>query len=78
MSLANALQAKNDADGAIQEYETALRLEPGYANAHYGLAVTLEGAGQHERARKEYEAYLQLLPTAPDADQVRKHLKEMR
>ena len=69
--------AKKDADGAMHEYEEAIRLRPDYPNAHYNLALTLEGLGQFARARQEFEAYLQLAPNAPDAEQIRKHLKEI-
>ena len=76
-SLADALLAKKDADGAMHEYEEAIRLQPDYPNAHYNLALTLEALGQFARARQEFEAYLQLAPNAPDAEQVRKHLKQV-
>jgi regulator of sirC expression with transglutaminase-like and TPR domain len=33
--------------------------------------------GQFARARQEFESYLQLAPNAPDAEQVRKHLKKI-
>ena len=76
MSLANTLKTHNDIDAAIHEYEEAIRVRPDYPNAHYNLAVTLEGVKQFARARHEFEAYLQLAPDAPDAEQIRKHLKE--
>jgi len=62
---------------AIREYEEAIRLRPEQATAHYNLAVTLERAGQKERARQEYENYLQLSPDATDAAEVRDHLKKL-
>jgi Flp pilus assembly protein TadD len=61
----------------MHEYEEAIRLRPDNANAHYNLALALEALGQFVRARQEFEAYLQLSPNAPDAEQVRKHLKEV-
>jgi tetratricopeptide (TPR) repeat protein len=63
--------------GALREYEEAIRLRPEYPNAHYNLAVTLDEADQYDRARQEYERYLQLAPTAPDAEDVRKRVKEL-
>jgi Flp pilus assembly protein TadD len=64
-------------DAAIREYEEAIRLQPNEPITHYNLAVALEAAGEKARARQEYEAYLQLSPTAPDAAEVRKHLREL-
>jgi Flp pilus assembly protein TadD len=61
----------------MHEYEEAIRLRPDNANAHYNLALTLEALGQIVRARQEFESYLQLAPNAPDAEQVRKHLKQI-
>ena len=69
--------AKKDADGARHQYEEAIRLQPNFPNAHYNLALTLEALGEFIRARQEFEAYLLLAPNAPDAEQVRKHLKGM-
>jgi Flp pilus assembly protein TadD len=64
-------------DAAIPEYEEAIRLQPNEPIAHYNIAVALEAAGENARARQEYEAYLQLSPTSPDAGEVRKHLREL-
>jgi Flp pilus assembly protein TadD len=64
-------------DAAIREYEEALRPQPSEPIAHYNFAVALEVAGEKARARQEYEAYLQLSPTAPDAGEVHKHLREL-
>ena len=50
-SLADALLARKDTDGARHEYEEAIRLQQ--TNAHYNLAVTLEAQGQLARARRE-------------------------
>jgi len=64
-------------DAAIREYEEAIRQKPEEPITHYNLAVALEAAGQKARARQEYEAYLQLFPTAPDAGEIRKRLREL-
>jgi tetratricopeptide (TPR) repeat protein len=35
---------------AIQQYERALAIEPGYAQAHLGLGGALQALGRHEVA----------------------------
>jgi len=54
-----------------------VRLSPGNPKAHRDLAASLESDGQAARAREEYERYLELEPTAPDAEQVRARLKRL-
>jgi Flp pilus assembly protein TadD len=65
-------------DAAIREYEEAIRLQPNEPITHNNFAIALEAAGQKARARQEYETYLQLSPAAPDAGEVRKHLRELQ
>ncbi len=67
----------DDIDGAIREYEEALRVSPDQPTAHYNLAVALEAKGQLARAIEEYKLYLQLAPNASDAEQVRAHLRKL-
>ena len=43
-------------------YREALRLNPGYADAHFYLAVTLEKAGRSGEARPHWQAYRSLAP----------------
>jgi len=58
---------KGDWDGAIKEYGEALRINPEYAAAHYGLGVALERKGNREDALKEYRNAFTLDPSDPDA-----------
>ncbi len=75
--LGNALRSKNDSNGAIMEYDEAIRLQPDSPTLHYNLAVTFEGMGEEDRARREYETYLKLDPTAADSEATRKHLSDL-
>jgi tetratricopeptide (TPR) repeat protein len=59
----NALNALGDADGAIEEYRNALRLDPNHANSHTNLARALASRGQFGEA---IEAYENALRTAPN------------
>jgi tetratricopeptide (TPR) repeat protein len=49
---------------AIEAYRTTLRLDPGYADAHYNLAVALEETGRPSLALNHYRAYLKLDSTS--------------
>jgi len=77
VSLGNAFLDKKDFDAAIREYEEAIRLRFEYPNAHYNLALAYESAGKIGSARVEYGLYLQQAPNAPDAEQIRTHVKRL-
>ncbi len=65
--LANALSAAGRGADAISHYETALRLQPGYAAAHHNLAGALLQQGRAEAAVPHYEAVLCLEPNSAEA-----------
>ncbi len=62
-------------EGAIAALERALALVPHYADAHYNLAEALAVAGDLERARRHWRAYLSFDPNSRWADQVRRYLQ---
>jgi tetratricopeptide (TPR) repeat protein len=49
-------------DGAIGEYREALRIQPGYANAHYNLGNILFRKGEVGEAIQELQKALELRP----------------
>jgi Flp pilus assembly protein TadD len=54
--------------GAIAEFETALRLAPGYAQAHNDLGVVLLYVpGRRAQAVAEFRAALSINPNDPQA-----------
>ncbi|MCR9243451.1 MAG: tetratricopeptide repeat protein [bacterium] len=65
----------NDREGAILALERALAIVPHYADAHYNLAEALAVAGDLERARRHWRAYLSFDPNSRWADQVRRYLQ---
>lgn len=79
-ALGNILMKNNLVDNAIQAYEQAIRVRPGYASAHYNLATALRQKGDNPaRVAFELESTLSLLPeNSPDKDRVTKELEEAR
>ena len=66
-NLAAMLQAKNQLDGAISEYETAIRLQPEDAAANNGLGAALLAAGHPDQGARYLKAALQARPDYFDA-----------
>ena len=62
-NLGNELAKKNDMDGAITEYRTALNLNPAYVEAHINLGNALHAKGDLERALAEFRTALRLNPS---------------
>ncbi len=65
-----------DLPGAEQSVQEFLRLDPKHRNprAEYVLGRILEAKGDTNGAREHISKYLELQPTAPDAEQVQGHL----
>jgi tetratricopeptide (TPR) repeat protein len=60
---------------AIQEYQRASSIDPGYPHPHRAMGSIYAALGKPELSRAAYETYLQLEPRSPDAAQVRLILK---
>jgi tetratricopeptide (TPR) repeat protein len=58
--LANAYLELGRLDEAIAEYQRVLAINPNYPLAHYHLAQAYERKGERERARVEYERFLEI------------------
>jgi len=65
--LANAYLELGQLDEVINEYQRILRLNPNYPLVHYHLGQTYERQGNHDRARAEYERFIQVWKDS-DAD----------
>ncbi|MGD0884704.1 MAG: tetratricopeptide repeat protein [Thermodesulfovibrionales bacterium] len=61
-NLGNAYQSKGLYDMAIEQYQTALRLMPDYAEARYNLGNTYQSKGQLDMAIEQYQTALRLKP----------------
>ena len=66
-NLGYTLFGEGQVDGAITEYEAALRLNPGYVEAHCNLGNAFNAEGRVPEAVAEYEAALRLKPDTPAA-----------
>jgi tetratricopeptide (TPR) repeat protein len=64
---------------AVEEYRKALTYNPKHLYAHKNLGVVLAyDLNRIKEAIPEFETYLKLSPTAPDAEQVKTALNELR
>jgi tetratricopeptide (TPR) repeat protein len=68
VNLGNALlEIPGRMPDALSEYQTALRIYPGYADAHNNLGAILLQSGRTTEAVAEYQAAVRLDPEYPDA-----------
>ncbi|MBI3610942.1 MAG: tetratricopeptide repeat protein [Nitrospirae bacterium] len=61
-NLGNVYKRRGRLEEAITEYQTAINLQPDYANAHHNLGVVYKDLGRLEDAIKEYQTALKLQP----------------
>jgi len=53
-------------DAALEHYEQALKIDPGFISSQQGIADTYALMGDEKRARTEYDKAIQSAPTATD------------
>jgi tetratricopeptide (TPR) repeat protein len=70
-NLAQALHRKGAEESAVQEYLRAIALNPSDATFRLALGISYEQLQKRAEAAAAYGEYLRLLPSAPDAEQVR-------
>jgi tetratricopeptide (TPR) repeat protein len=65
-------------DKAVEEYRKALKIDPNFPNGHRNLAVVLSSdLRKNKEAVREFRKYLELMPTAPDADAIRRTIEHL-
>ncbi|GAB4390479.1 MAG: tetratricopeptide repeat protein [Thermodesulfovibrionales bacterium] len=66
-------------DKAVETYRKAISINPRHPYAHRNLGVVLGyDLGRKKEAADAFEAYLKLMPTAPDADLIREEIEKFR
>jgi tetratricopeptide (TPR) repeat protein len=68
---------KKNYDAAIDRFQDALRYKPGFARPHLLLGKAFERKGDYENSILHYNAYLEILPNADDAKEVRKKIASL-
>src|SRR5262245_21460172 len=58
---------KRDYDGAIADFDSALRISPGFAEAHFWCGIVWEAKGDFERALADYDRAIKLNPQLAEA-----------
>ena len=77
--LGAVLYQEGRVDEALAKVEEALRIDPGYIHAHWDRTQYLfYGKRDFPGTVKAAEAFLQVLPSGPDADNVRRLMGEAR
>lgn len=66
-NLAMALQSEGKTGEAIAHYRTAIRMKPGWEDAHYNLARTFLASGHKDEAIAEFRKALRIYPGDAEA-----------
>ncbi len=75
-NLGCVLEESGEKELAVAAFEGALACHPDYADVHYHLARTLEELDHACEARPHWQAFLDLAPDSPWADQARAQLSK--
>jgi regulator of sirC expression with transglutaminase-like and TPR domain len=66
------------ADDALASFRAALDSEPTNASAFRGMGMAYAVQGEDAQALQSYDKYLRLAPSAPDAGEIRKSIRELK
>jgi tetratricopeptide (TPR) repeat protein len=75
--LGNVLDELQRPDESIAAYSHAIGLAPGYADAHYNLALAYERKGERRRALTHWHIYIRLDKQGPWADHARGQIRKL-
>ncbi|MGZ6125225.1 MAG: tetratricopeptide repeat protein, partial [Myxococcales bacterium] len=63
---------------ALESFRAAIENEPNNAVAFRGMGMAYAVQGNDAQALQSYEKYLRLAPKAPDADEIRQSIRELK
>lgn len=63
---------------ALQEYDTALKLDPGLKETHYNLALLSLKTGDKQRAESELKLFIEQAPDDPDHESAKSLLAKLQ
>ncbi len=69
---------EGDLDAAVADFQAAIRSGAAPAEVYRSVGLIHYNRGETEIARGEFEQYLALAPTAPDAPMIKSYLEEMK
>ena len=72
--LGSMMQAVDEPDGAMEQFERVVKADPDHADAHYALAVLARDKQDLVRADHHFREYLRILPEGPFADEAKNSL----
>ena len=75
-NIANVLDDLDRPSEALEAYREALSLAPEFKAAHFNIALVLEKRGERRRARRHWQAYLDLDDESTSADIARSFLAD--
>jgi tetratricopeptide (TPR) repeat protein len=75
--LGNVLDELQRPDESIAAYQRAIALAPGYADAHYNLALAYERKGERRRALTHWQIYVRLDKSGPWADHAHGQIRKL-
>ncbi|MGH9794720.1 MAG: tetratricopeptide repeat protein [Candidatus Acidiferrales bacterium] len=64
-------------DAAIDRLKDSIRYKSNFAEPHRLLGEAYEKKGEHQEAIRYYKKYLEILPSAEDADKLRKRIEKL-
>ncbi len=68
----------DNGEKALKSFDKTLELNPGFSSAHYQAALTAVKLGSYKLAIQHFEAFLKLEPEAPEAEQIKVMVEELK
>ena len=77
MAAAEIAKSPTGYEEAIREFEQAVSLAPDWPAPYFNLGCVQKEVGKYQEALDNYRKYLELVPNAPDAEQVQTELDQI-